>query len=156
MTLIGIFGAILIGLLTDELLCWTPLLSVWLVRQSSARLPAEIRERYLEEWHAHLNDTPGRLSKVACALGTWLAVVTVRWGASPVRHRLIILRLSASLVASAMRLDAAQARKMKLLRQLPESYPVPVGWKKELPSVSPEARRLLGVLVREMFRRHKR
>lgn len=64
----AILTGLLVGLLRSEVDAWLP----WLVRKLHAvavgRLPANLRARYHEEWLAHLNDTPGVLTKVAVAV----------------------------------------------------------------------------------------
>lgn len=74
MTFIGaLLGTILIGLVTDEVLCWIPRLSRRLIEASCRRLKNELGDRYREEWLAHLDDIPGRLGKLFFAVDTFRA-----------------------------------------------------------------------------------
>jgi hypothetical protein len=76
-------GAIIIGILicfvADEFLQWSPIVAKWLVRKNARRLPTEeLQERYKEEWLAHINDIPGRLSKLFFAAGIIRAAFVVK------------------------------------------------------------------------------
>jgi hypothetical protein len=46
----------------------------WIIDKGVDQLPAEVRDRYREEWLAHLDETPGTLRKLWHAVGC-------RWGA---------------------------------------------------------------------------
>lgn len=47
----------------------TPMLSRKIVNAAASILPASIRDRYLEEWRADLNDRPGTLAKLSWSIG---------------------------------------------------------------------------------------
>jgi hypothetical protein len=59
--------------LTDEFKAWTPRLTDWLTQYAVRKLPKNQRERFAEEWHSHINDTPGEIGKIYFALGLLLA-----------------------------------------------------------------------------------
>jgi hypothetical protein len=46
----------------------------WVINKGVDRLPVEVRDRFREEWLAHLDETPGMLRKLCHAIGC-------RWGA---------------------------------------------------------------------------
>jgi lipopolysaccharide/colanic/teichoic acid biosynthesis glycosyltransferase len=74
MQLLGeVFLALVVTAIADEFLCWTPRLCQRLVRRHARCLSPELRERYEEEWLAHVNDLPGKLSKLRFAVGTFFA-----------------------------------------------------------------------------------
>jgi Bacterial sugar transferase len=55
--------------ITDELHSRIPWLTRKIVEQAIRRLPEEQKERFREEWHSHLEETPGELSKLITAIG---------------------------------------------------------------------------------------
>lgn len=63
--LIGTAGS----LMAAELYCSLPRISAWLTKYAAARLPARMRERYSEEWLAHLRDCAGHIRQFTAALG---------------------------------------------------------------------------------------
>lgn len=70
--ILGIVG----NLIAAELYVHADPIARWIVSRSVTRLPADERERRLEEWLADLNDRPG-LGKLAWALGcVWTASTT--------------------------------------------------------------------------------
>jgi len=73
MDLAAIIIGLVIGILTDELLAWSPRLAAWLVKQNAKQLPAHLRDRMCEEWLAHLDEIPGRFSKLVFAIDTMRA-----------------------------------------------------------------------------------
>jgi len=56
------------ALFLTELYAWLPRISNWLVRFAASRLVVDERDRYTEEWTAHLNDYPNSLVRVVHAL----------------------------------------------------------------------------------------
>ncbi len=76
-TFAAFLGAVLVGLITDELLAWSTALSRRLIRWNAKRLPRHLSARFEEEWLAHLRDIPGRLSRVVFAAGTFAAAATM-------------------------------------------------------------------------------
>jgi lipopolysaccharide/colanic/teichoic acid biosynthesis glycosyltransferase len=76
-TLAAILLSILLALLSDEFLSWSPRLATWLVRRSVKRAPPHLRERLLEEWLADIDECPGRISKLFIALDTHRAACLI-------------------------------------------------------------------------------
>jgi lipopolysaccharide/colanic/teichoic acid biosynthesis glycosyltransferase len=74
MTIGGVLLSIVLSVIAAELVSLFPALGDWIVRLSARRLPPSVRDRYTEEWKAHLAALPGGLSKLVCALGTIWAV----------------------------------------------------------------------------------
>jgi hypothetical protein len=67
--ILGVFGATLSRLLSDECKAWIPCFIKWIIRSAIAVLPEEQRERYKEEWQSHIDEIPGDISKIVTALG---------------------------------------------------------------------------------------
>jgi len=66
----GHFIAALLGkLCADEVKAWLPPVAERITRWAVRCLPKELRQRYSEEWHSHLNDVPGSFAKVWVAFG---------------------------------------------------------------------------------------
>lgn len=78
------FGVVLafVGslLMTSEAYAWLPRFAERLVRFHGSRLPEPLRSRMLEEWEAVLQDTPGNLAKVLCAVDLFRAIPKLRHG----------------------------------------------------------------------------
>jgi hypothetical protein len=68
LAVVGFVAAIVRPLLTDECKAWLPRIIDRLINRAVSLLPEEKRERYDEEWHSHINDLPGDLSRVLEAL----------------------------------------------------------------------------------------
>ncbi|KQO78138.1 hypothetical protein ASF36_13980 [Methylobacterium sp. Leaf90] len=65
LTAIGaLASAVFVGLIKDEVSASLPALADKILLFSVKRLPGGDQERYLEEWRAHINEYPGRLSQV--------------------------------------------------------------------------------------------
>jgi MraZ protein len=63
-------------LLADEFKAWNPKLTGFIVRFAVGRLPKQQRERYSEEWSAHINDVPGEAAKLCAAAGcVWASLI---------------------------------------------------------------------------------
>jgi hypothetical protein len=65
----SVLGAIAGNLIASELYELAPTLARWLVRRAVLRLNKHQRERYEEEWTAHLDDCAGSASKLLHGLG---------------------------------------------------------------------------------------
>ncbi len=61
--------AVLGKFLGTEIEAWVPALAQRLLAKAVQRLPESARERYAEEWAAHLNESPGNLIKILHAIG---------------------------------------------------------------------------------------
>jgi len=72
--IIAVIGGLALNILASDLYDRCPRLARWLMERAVARLPADMRDRYREEWEAHLLDCPTKLDQVRHALGVW-------WGA---------------------------------------------------------------------------
>lgn len=66
---LGIFAAALSRQFTDEFKAWTPWIIKHLVNRATRTLPEEERNRFEEEWLAHVNELPGEFGKIIAALG---------------------------------------------------------------------------------------
>lgn len=54
---------------TDEFKAWIPWIIQRVIRRAIVHLPLVQRERFAEEWQAHVNDVPGDIGKLRVALG---------------------------------------------------------------------------------------
>ena len=71
---LGVAGAIIIATVTarvvgDDVKEWLPWITRRLVELAVSRLPEQERDRFEEEWWAHIDDLPGNLAKVHAACG---------------------------------------------------------------------------------------
>ena len=73
----SIIGSIVGNMIASELYDHAPSLAVWLVERAASQLPEPKRNRYREEWLAHLDECPGKLGKLYHALGCWLGARTI-------------------------------------------------------------------------------
>lgn len=64
-----VLAAMLGRFLADDLRAWCPSLANGLIDLAVRRLPQDLRERYAEEWQAHIAETPGEIGKLVCAIG---------------------------------------------------------------------------------------
>jgi hypothetical protein len=71
--LIGIGGS----LIAAEVCANADRLAAFLIRIAVRRMPEGERERRLEEWLAHLDDTPGVIRKLLHGLGCWFGAPSV-------------------------------------------------------------------------------
>ena len=80
--MLSLLGALMISLCVVEARGWILPLCRWCVRRAVLRLPESRRERYLEEWTAHVQDLSERpITAIVWALGT-------RHGARKVRREM--------------------------------------------------------------------
>jgi division/cell wall cluster transcriptional repressor MraZ len=71
-------------LVGDELKAWNPKLRDLIVRFAVSRLPRQERERYSEEWRAHINDAPGEIGKLCVATGcVWASLIRAEFVERP-------------------------------------------------------------------------
>ena len=75
---VTIVASVVLALVVDELLQWSPRLALWIVKKSTLLVPTHLRERYEEEWAAHLESIPGKISRIVVALGTLQAGIVLR------------------------------------------------------------------------------
>lgn len=62
-------GGVIARLVADDLKAWTPRGIAYLIRRATRNLPEGRRERLAEEWHGHIAETPGDISKIIAAIG---------------------------------------------------------------------------------------
>jgi hypothetical protein len=75
--ILGFLGAIMLGLVKDEISAWLPRLARWCVCRAADRMPD--RERSREEWLAHLEECPGKLGQLIHAFGVLGMGEARRW-----------------------------------------------------------------------------
>lgn len=105
-----LLAALVIGMISDELLGWSDCLGRWLVRRNARYAPPTQSARLEEEWLAHLERIPGKLSRLVFALDCRRASFLIAhqyysphvsaWTA--VRLRAFDLLLSLSVLAATM------------------------------------------------------
>jgi hypothetical protein len=71
--ILGLLGAALSKLMADEFKAWLPTVINRLIGWAISSLPEDKRERYAEEWQSHIDETPGKISKLIVGLGLLLA-----------------------------------------------------------------------------------
>ena len=75
---LGALGACLPKLLTDEIKAWLPYLIEQIILRAADRAPVRYRDRLVEEWRSHVNDTPGDFGKLFVAIGLLKAASVIR------------------------------------------------------------------------------
>ena len=70
---VGLLGATLAKILADEFKAWAPALANAILRWSVSQLPKDRRDRFREEWAAHIAEVPGDLSRVITAARMFVA-----------------------------------------------------------------------------------
>lgn len=70
-------GSIASNLIASELYDRAPSIAAWLIEHAVRRLPEHERDRYREEWLAHLDEYPGKLSHVWHSLGCFFGASAV-------------------------------------------------------------------------------
>ena len=94
MTIGALFLTIVLAILTDEILAWSPRLARYLVRLSAKSLPPKLDKRMEEEWLAHMEEVPGKFSRLLFAVGTFRAACVIghhaRLSHIPLRKALLI------------------------------------------------------------------
>ncbi len=76
-TLLPLALAIAAKLSADEVKAWLPWLTRQLVALAIRTLPKDQRERYGEEWLAHIVETPGDIGKFLVAIGLVFAGILI-------------------------------------------------------------------------------
>jgi division/cell wall cluster transcriptional repressor MraZ len=75
-TILAVLTSVLARLLADEFKAWNPKLTDFIVGFAVCRLPKQQKERYSEEWRAHIDDVPGEVAKLCAAMGfVWASVI---------------------------------------------------------------------------------
>jgi hypothetical protein len=64
--------------MAEEFKAWTPWLTRRLIDRSVLKLPAELQERYREEWSSHVQEVPGEVGKLFVAAGFLRAASDMR------------------------------------------------------------------------------
>jgi lipopolysaccharide/colanic/teichoic acid biosynthesis glycosyltransferase len=73
LAVLGILGATLSKLLSDEFKAWAPSITKCIVKIAVRQLSTDKRDRFAEEWSSHVDEIPGDISKLVVALGFLLA-----------------------------------------------------------------------------------
>ncbi len=75
--LIDILVGVVSGIVTAELIAYAEPIARWIIGKAVERLPLDNRDRFREEWLAHLDETPGALRKLWHATGCCLGAAKV-------------------------------------------------------------------------------
>jgi two-component sensor histidine kinase len=75
--LIDILIGVISGIVTAELIAHAEPIARWIISKAVERLPPDNRDRFREEWLAHLDETPGTLRKLWHATGCYLGAAKV-------------------------------------------------------------------------------
>lgn len=78
--LAALIATVIATLLTDELRALLPWLTQRTLQLAIRIVPAAYRDRFHEEWAAHLDDTPGSYTKLGVAIGFILAACRFSYG----------------------------------------------------------------------------
>lgn len=116
---LGTFAGLISSQLSDEFKAWCPWFVARIIRRAVRQLPETHRERFAEEWQAHVNEVPGQFGKFIVAIGFLLASKRISLDSS--EHRLsalskrifdIVFSLVAILVCSPLSLLIGVAIKL--------------------------------------------
>jgi hypothetical protein len=66
---VAIGGAVIVNVISTDITEHTPVLARKLITGAARRVPIALRERYLEEWLAHLDECKGTIPKLLHSLG---------------------------------------------------------------------------------------
>jgi len=73
LSVLGVVAAVLFSItariIGDDVKEWLPWIIRRLVEHAVRRLPEEERDRFEEEWWAHINELPGNPAKGVCGMG---------------------------------------------------------------------------------------
>jgi Bacterial sugar transferase len=62
-------GAVISRQLSDEFKAWSPWIVRKVIQRAVRQLPENKRQRFAEEWQAHVNEIPGDVGKIVVAFG---------------------------------------------------------------------------------------
>jgi len=65
----GALSSLVATMAAAEIKAWNPVVIRGLIKFAVARLPENQRERFEEEWHAHISEVPGQIAKLIAAVG---------------------------------------------------------------------------------------
>lgn len=85
LTLGGLVVAIATNLISAEICDRGPLIARWLIKWATKQLPIEIRERYREEWLAHIQES-GKLESILHGVGCIFASFKIAKSWQPANH----------------------------------------------------------------------
>ncbi len=120
---LGVASSLVATLLWSELDAWGPKISRVLLSRAVANLPAGKRDRFHEEWAAHLGDMPTSFSQLIAAFGFIVAAerirvpdrVRLKYAIDKVEAALLLFVLAPALVVIAIS-TAIAFRQLPLLR----------------------------------------
>lgn len=98
LAVLGIVATALSRQLADEFKAWMPWIVGRLVGRAVRKLPDEQRNRYAEEWFAHIDEIPGEIGKLIAALGVLSASRSMSTGVTLTKRAANAL-LTAPLIA---------------------------------------------------------
>src|ERR1035441_422697 len=76
--LLAVFVAIISQFMADEAKAWSGWLHKKIRRRAVAKLPAECRDRYDEEWESGVEEVPGDIFKIFYSIGLLWAAFGIR------------------------------------------------------------------------------
>lgn len=123
LAMLTILGAASAKVLADEFKAWAPAVVAKIIATAVQTLPAELRDRFAEEWHSHINEIPGDVSKILVASGFLLAAYRMTNGLLSIRKRM----LDVGLVGILLLLLAPTIALAALLIKLDSPGPIIVG-----------------------------
>jgi Bacterial sugar transferase len=69
LAVLAVVGAAVSTELSDEFKAWSPWIVRRIIQRAARQLPEGQRERFEEEWHAHISEIPGDFGKIIVAFG---------------------------------------------------------------------------------------
>jgi len=91
---LAVLGAVCVKVFADEFKAWVPTLVAGIVAAAVRTLPAELRERFSEEWLSHIKQVPGDLGKITVASGFLIAAFNMANGPLSLRKRVLDIALA--------------------------------------------------------------
>lgn len=114
---LAILGAVCVKVFADEFKAWAPTIVAKIIEAAVRTLPAELRERFSEEWPSHIDQIPGDVGKITVACGFLIAAFDMADGQLGLRKRVLDIALASFalvffgpaflLTALAIKLDTA-------------------------------------------------
>jgi hypothetical protein len=107
LAVLGIVAPAVSRLLADEFKAWTPWIIRHLIKHAVRQLREAQRERFEEEWAAHIFETPGEVGKLIAALGFLRASGRMSLELTVTKRAVDVLASAITLLIVAPRLAAA-------------------------------------------------
>ena len=81
---LSVLCPIICNIIASELYDRAPSIADWIINHEANHLPIDVQDRYREEWMAHFDECPGKLSKLIQAM--WIGLAACRLSAEFLRQ----------------------------------------------------------------------